>query len=215
MHPEQLKVLYVDEALLVLDKPAGLLSVPGRGEGKQDCLSARAQAQYPDAMVVHRLDMATSGLMVMARGVAAQRTLSLAFASRSVSKRYVAVVDGQLAPPTQPWGVIDLPIGLDWPERPRRIIDHQAGKPSLTRWRVLLNRHTDGATRVELQPVTGRSHQLRVHLLALGHAIVGDRLYGSPRVQAMAERMLLHACALEFDHPKSGKAMNFVSPAPF
>ena len=215
MHPDELKVLYVDEALLVLDKPAGLLSVPGRGEDKQDCLSARAQAQYPDALVVHRLDMATSGLVVMARGVAAQRILSMAFASRSVSKRYIAVVEGQLAPATQAWDVIDLPISMDWPERPRRIINHQTGKPSLTHWRVLSHSPSDATTRVELQPVTGRSHQLRVHLLALGHAIVGDRLYGSPRVQAMAERMLLHACTLELDHPMSAQAMRFVSPAPF
>jgi len=215
MHLEALTVLYADEALLVLDKPAGLLSVPGRGEDKQDCLSARAQARYPDALVVHRLDMATSGLMVMARGAAPQRALSQAFASRSVSKRYVAVVDGQLAPATQTWGVIDLPISVDWPERPRRIIDHQRGKPSLTHWRVLSHSPSDATTRVELQPVTGRSHQLRVHLLALGHAIVGDRLYGSPRVQAMAERMLLHACTLELDHPMSAQAMRFVSAVPF
>lgn len=215
MQFEGLKVLYADEALLVLDKPAGLLSVPGRGEDKQDCLSTRAQAHYPDALVVHRLDMATSGLMVMARGAQTQRTLSLAFASRSVSKRYVAVVDGQLAPAAQSWGVIDLPIGVDWPERPRRIIDHQRGKPSLTRWRALSHNPSDATTRVELQPVTGRSHQLRVHLLALGHAIVGDRLYGSPRVQAMAERMLLHACTLEFDHPVTAQELRFVSSVPF
>ncbi len=215
MHFDELKVLYVDEALLVLDKPAGLLSVPGRGEDKQDCLSARAQARYPDALVVHRLDMATSGLMVMARGAQAQRTLSLAFARRSVSKRYVAVVDGQLAPAMPAWGVIDLPISVDWPERPRRMIDHQRGKPSLTHWRVLADERSDATTRVELQPVTGRSHQLRVHLLALGHAIVGDRLYGCARVQAMAERLLLHACTLELDHPMSAQAMRFVSPAPF
>ncbi|MHB8948494.1 MAG: RluA family pseudouridine synthase [Rhodoferax sp.] len=215
MHFDELKVLYVDEALLVLDKPAGLLSVPGRGEDKQDCLSARAQARYPDALVVHRLDMATSGLMVMARGAPAQRSLSLAFASRSVSKRYVAVVDGQLAPAPQTWGVIDLPISVDWPDRPRRMIDHQRGKPSLTHWRVLASDCSEAMTRVELQPVTGRSHQLRVHLLALGHAIVGDRLYGSARVQAMAERLLLHACTLEFDHPMSAQAMRFVSPVPF
>jgi tRNA pseudouridine32 synthase/23S rRNA pseudouridine746 synthase len=134
MHPDELTVLYADEALLVLDKPAGLLSVPGRGEDKQDCLSARAQAQYPDALVVHRLDMGTSGLMVMARGVAAQRALNLAFASRSVRKRYVAVVDGRLAPSPKTWGVIDLPIIVDWPERPRRIIDHQRVTLGLPRW---------------------------------------------------------------------------------
>lgn len=215
MHPDELTVLYADEALLVLDKPAGLLSVPGRGEGKQDCLSARAQAQYPDALVVHRLDMGTSGLMVMARGAAAQRVLNQAFASRSVSKRYVAVVDGQLAPPSQPWGVIDLPIIVDWPQRPRRIIDYQLGKPSVTHWRVLSHNAFDETTRIELEPLTGRSHQLRVHLLALGHAIVGDALYGSSRVQAMANRLLLHACSLELCHPMSAQHMRFVSTEDF
>lgn len=215
MDPDELTVLYADESLLVLDKPAGLLSVPGRGEDKQDCLSARAQTRYPDALVVHRLDMATSGLMVMARGVVAQRALNQAFASRSVSKRYVAVVDGQLAPPSQSWGLIDLPIIVDWPHRPRRIIDYQLGKPSVTCWRVLSHNASDGTTRIELDPVTGRSHQLRVHLLALGHAIVGDALYGSPRVQAMANRLLLHACSLELSHPGSAQPMRFVSTEDF
>ena len=215
MHPDELTVIYADKSLLVLDKPTGLLSVPGRGEDKQDCLSARAQRLYPDALVVHRLDMATSGLMVMARGVAVQRALSLAFASRSVRKRYVAIVDGQLAPSLQDWGVIDMPIIVDWPERPRRIIDHQRGKPSVTHWRVLAHNTSDETTRVELEPVTGRSHQLRVHLLALGHAIVGDTLYGSPRVQAMADRLLLHACLLELSHPVSGQSMCFDSTEDF
>src|SRR5512147_2738912 len=135
--------LYVDDALLVLDKPSGLLAVPGRGADKQDCLAARAQARYPDALVVHRLDMATSGLMVMARGAAAQRELSRAFAAREVKKRYIAVVAGRLDAPLQGWGApenwgtIDLPIIVDWPNRPRRIVDPVRGKPSLTRWRVL------------------------------------------------------------------------------
>ncbi|NDP37610.1 MAG: RluA family pseudouridine synthase [Rhodoferax sp.] len=215
MHPDELTVIYADDALLVLDKPAGLLSVPGRGEDKQDCLSARAQAQYPDALVVHRLDMGTSGLIVMARGAAAQRVLNQAFASRSVGKRYVAVVDGQLAPPSQSWGVIDLPIMVDWPQRPRRIIDCQLGKPSVTHWRVLSHNASDGTTRIELEPLTGRSHQLRVHLLALGHAIVGDALYGSARVHAMANRLLLHACSLELSHPVTAQPMRFVSTEDF
>lgn len=207
----ELTVLYADESMLVLDKPAGLLSVPGRGEDKQDCLSARAQRLHPDALVVHRLDMATSGLMVMARGAAAQRALSLAFASRTVTKRYIAMVDGHLAPPPETWGVIDLPIMVDWPNRPRRVIDHQIGKPSVTRWRVLSHNEPDETTRVELEPVTGRSHQLRVHLLALGHPILGDALYGSPRVQAMADRLLLHACSIELHHPVTTQPMRFVS----
>jgi len=215
MHPAELTILYADEAILVLDKPAGLLSVPGRGEDKQDCLSARAQRLHPDALIVHRLDMATSGVMVLARGAAAQRSLNDAFASRTVTKRYIAVVAGHLAPPAEGWGVIDLPIIVDWPNRPRRIIDHQLGKPSVTRWRVLSHDADLDTTRVELEPVTGRSHQLRVHLLAVGHGIAGDALYGSPRVQALADRLLLHACSLELPHPVTGQAMRFASSANF
>lgn len=216
MSPADLAVLYADASLLVLDKPAGLLSVPGRGEDKQDCLSARTQRSYPDALVVHRLDMATSGLMVLARGGAAQRTLNDAFARRAVTKRYIAIVDGHLAPPPDDtWGVIDLPIIVDWPNRPRRVIDHLLGKPSVTRWRVLSHDLPGDTTRVELEPVTGRSHQLRVHLLALGHPIVGDALYGSPRVQDRADRLLLHACLLELRHPLTDQAMRFVSTVPF
>jgi len=215
MHPVDLTVLYADDAMLVLDKPAGLLSVPGRGEDKQDCLSARAQRQFPDALIVHRLDMATSGVMVLARSAAAQRSLNLAFASRTVTKRYIAIVDGHLASPPETWGVIDLPIIVDWPNRPRRVIDHQQGKPSVTRWRVLSHNGPLDTTRVELEPVTGRSHQLRVHLLALGHPIVGDALYGSPRVQAMANRLLLHACSVELPHPVTTEPMRFVSTERF
>ena len=211
----KLTVLHADEALLVLDKPAGLLSVPGRGEDKQDCLSARAQRRYPDALIVHRLDMATSGLMILARSSGAQRSLNDAFANRQVSKRYIAVVDGLLAAPADEWGVIDLPIRVDWPNRPRRVIDHEDGKPSSTRWRVLAHNLAEQTTRVELEPITGRSHQLRVHLLALGHAILGDALYANPRVQALSHRLLLHACSLELQHPVTGQTMRFFSPIPF
>lgn len=211
MSPPELTVLYADTALLVLDKPSGLLSVPGRGEDKQDCLSARAQHLYPDALIVHRLDMATSGLMVLARGIDAQRSLNAAFAKRRVNKRYIAVVDGVLPPPPEAWGLIDLPIIVDWPNRPRRMIDHQIGKPSTTRWRVLPQQVSTATTRVELEPITGRSHQLRVHLQALGHPILGDALYGNPRVQALADRLLLHACLLELAHPVTGQTLRFVS----
>jgi tRNA pseudouridine32 synthase / 23S rRNA pseudouridine746 synthase len=220
MHPENLDVIYADDSLLVVNKPAGLLSVPGRGEDKQDCLSARVQLQFSDAQIVHRLDMATSGLMVMARGAAAQRSLNHAFASRDIGKRYEAVVDGYLTAPAGPWGVIDLPIIVDWPNRPMRIVDHALGKPSVTRWRVLAHEDSSLAprsrvTRVELEPITGRSHQLRVHLLAVGHPIAGDLLYGSSNVQALANRLLLHACALELPHPATGEKLHFVSPTPF
>lgn len=210
----ELSVVYADDNLLVLDKPAGLLSVPGKGEDKQDCLSSRAQQHYTDARVVHRLDMATSGLLVMALGAPAQRVLNDAFASRQVQKRYVAVVDGLLASPSFEWREIDLPILLDWPNRPRRIIDAQ-GKPSCTRWRVLQHNPTEATTRLELEPVTGRSHQLRVHLLALQHPILGDALYGTPASMAKAERLLLHAARLELAHPASGQTMVFTSDPPF
>jgi tRNA pseudouridine32 synthase/23S rRNA pseudouridine746 synthase len=208
--------VYRDEQLLVLDKPDGLLSVPGRGADKADCLSARVQAQDPDALVVHRLDMATSGLIVMARGAEMQRRLSRAFAEREVSKRYVAVVAGLLVQPTDgAWDVIDLPIAADWPNRPLRIIDRERGQPSVTRWRVLAQDTATGTTRVELEPVTGRSHQLRVHLKAIGHPILGDALYAPPEVASAAPRLLLHACGLRLAHPLTGTALEFSSPAPF
>lgn len=210
-------VLHVDDALLVLDKPAGLLSVPGRGAGKADCLSARVQVQYPDALVVHRLDMGTSGLIVMARGAEVQRRLSAAFAQRQVAKRYQAVVAGRLetSDPANDWNNIDLPIAADWPNRPLRIIDREHGQPSQTRWRVLLHDLQAGTTRLELEPVTGRSHQLRVHLQALGHPILGDPLYAPAQVAGAAPRLLLHACELRLDHPVTGTALAFCSTAPF
>ena len=218
-----LVLLHADDSLLVLDKPAGLLAVPGRGEDKQDCLSARVQASFPDALIVHRLDQATSGLMLMARGAAMQRTLSRAFESREVHKRYVAVVEGCLPSPggnvdgngDDSWGLIDLPIIVDWPKRPLRIIDAEHGKPSQTRWRVLAFDAAANTTRVELEPVTGRSHQLRVHLQALGHPILGDALYAPAEVQAKAPRLLLHACALRFMHPASGLPLSFESAPEF
>lgn len=213
----EVTVVHRDDQLLVLDKPHGLLSVPGRGADKADCLSARVQAHDPDALVVHRLDMATSGLMLMARGADMQRRLSRAFAERNVSKRYVAVVAGLLeARGTEDgWGVIDLPIAADWPNRPLRIIDSERGQASVTRWRVLAHDGAAGTTRLELEPVTGRSHQLRVHLRAIGHAILGDALYASPAIASAAPRLLLHACSLRLAHPRSGAAMEFSSPAPF
>jgi len=207
--------LFVDDTLLVVDKPSGLLAVPGRGADKQDCLSARVQARYPGALIVHRLDMATSGLMVMARSPAAQRRLSKAFAAREVKKHYIAVVAGRMEAPSQDWGIIDLPIIVDWPNRPLRIVDPIHGKPSRTRWRVLGSDETGANTRVELEPLTGRSHQLRVHLRELGHPILGDTLYAPPDVQALAGRLLLHAWSLRIAHPQTGEEWVFESPAPF
>lgn len=208
---DELRVLYRDEHLLVVDKPAGLLAVPGRGALKQDCLATRLQFVWPDARVVHRLDQATSGLMVFARDPEAQRRLSLAFERRAVFKRYVAVVAGRVEPPQ---GCIELPLGADWPNRPRQQVDHQDGKPSRTCWQVLAHDAAAGTTRLVLTPETGRTHQLRVHLQAIGHPIVGDALYGPPAPMPAA-RLLLHASELGFAHPVSGMPLHFESPAPF
>lgn len=205
-------LLHVDDALIVADKPAGMLSVPGRGPDKADCLAARVQAVYADAMSVHRLDMSTSGLIMMGRGAAIQRTLFMAFAQRQVHKTYVAVVDGLLADDE---GEIDLPLIADWPNRPRQMVSQTLGKPSLTRWRVLQRDAQLGRTRLALYPLTGRSHQLRVHLSAIGHAIVGDELYASPHVASASPRLLLHASALRLMHPADGLAVAFDSAAPF
>lgn len=207
-----LDLLHVDAALVVVRKPAGLLSVPGRGPERADCVSARVQQRLPDALVVHRLDMATSGLLLMARGALAQRLLSVAFAERRVAKRYTAVVAGQLE---ADHGEVHLPLVCDWPNRPRQMVDHTRGKPALTRWRVLARQPEADTTRIELEPVTGRSHQLRVHLQSIGHPIVGDELYAPAPWQHAAPRLLLHACHLAFAHPLSGAALAFDDPAAF
>ncbi len=199
----------------MLDKPSGLLAVPGRGADKQDCASARAQALYPDALIVHRLDMATSGLMLMARGVTAQRIVSAAFEQRRVHKRYTAVVAGHLPEHYSTWQTVDLPIAVDWPNRPLRRIDTQSGKPSTTRVRAVAWDARLDTTRVELEPITGRSHQLRVHLKALGHPIVGDALYAPPDIVAMSARLLLHATALTLAHPEHGALVAFQSAPAF
>jgi tRNA pseudouridine32 synthase/23S rRNA pseudouridine746 synthase len=208
-------LLYADAALLVLDKPAGLLCVPGRGPDKQDCLSRRVQQHFSDALVVHRLDMATSGLLLMARGTSHQRTLNDAFAARTVHKTYTAIVDGLLIAPQDTWQEISLPIAVDWPNRPVRIIDQLQGKPSVTLWQVLSHDDVAQTTRLALEPVTGRSHQLRVHLQAIGHPILGDALYAPPKVQALSPRLLLHASQLRLAHPVTAEPLNFHSPAPF
>ncbi len=189
-------------------KPAGLLAVPGRGEEKQDCFSARLQKLFPDVLIVHRLDMATSGLMLFARGVEMQRKLSSAFHDRKVKKRYVALVKGELAPTH---GEITAPLACDWPNRPKQKVDYAAGKHSLTRYRVLTYDAGSNETRVELEPVTGRTHQLRVHMAAIGHPILGDCLYGG----VAAPRLMLHAELLRLEHPKLGTILTLTSAAPF
>ena len=204
--------LHVDTACIVVDKPAGLLAVPGRGEHLQDCMATRVQAQFSDARVVHRLDMSTSGLMLFARGADVQRTLSRAFAQREVDKRYVAVVHGRMEPTE---GEIDLPLRADWPNRPLQRVDVADGKPSLTRYRVLADDAGANTTRVMLQPVTGRTHQLRVHLLAIGHPILGDALYAPVAVQALAGRLMLHAASISFPHPLTGAMLRLECDIPF
>ena len=232
-----LNPVYEDDHLLVLNKPSGLLCVPGRGPDKQDCLSRRAQQQWPDALVVHRLDQATSGLVVMARSLAVQRALSALFADRQVDKRYMAVVAGRPQPATtpahidtcpqdgHPWSLIDLPLIVDWERRPLRRVDHAIGKPSQTWWRAVTETETAalpalpataaGCSRLWLAPVTGRSHQLRLHLQAMGHPILGDALYAPPDVQALAPRLLLQARELRFAHPVTQQPLDCRLPADF
>ena len=212
--------LHEDEHLLVLNKPSGLLSVPGRGPDKQDCLASRVQAIYPEALVVHRLDQDTSGLLVMARGIEAQRRMSRLFETRQVDKRYVAVVAGQPERTQQAvpanadgWRTIDGPILLDWERRPLHIV-HPDGKPARSRWRALQSSHSDSfsASLIELEPVTGRTHQLRVHLQSIGHPMLGDSLYAPPDIKALSPRLLLHAQELAFVHPFTDQALAFKAP---
>nr|WP_310236010.1 RluA family pseudouridine synthase [Luteimonas terrae] len=210
-----MRVLHEDAHLLAFDKPSGLLSVPGRGADKQDCIATRALAQWPDARVVHRLDQPTSGVIVLGRGPRMQRALGDAFAERRVDKRYVAIVDGW---PDTDDGVIDLPLQADWPNRPRQKVDLNSGKFALTHWQVLSRTQTaDGTpcTRLALIPETGRTHQLRVHLQAIGHPILGDALYAPSEVQARAPRLLLHAELLTFEHPATSARLQIECPVPF
>jgi tRNA pseudouridine32 synthase/23S rRNA pseudouridine746 synthase len=206
-------LLHADAHLVAVDKPAGMLSVPGRGADKADCAARRVQAAFPDALIVHRLDMGTSGVLVFGRGADAQRRLSMAFADRGVDKRYLAIVAGW---PVEDAGRIELPLIGDWPNRPRQMVDLARGKPSTTLWRLLARQAAAIRTaRLELTPLTGRSHQLRVHLQAIGHPIVGDELYASPDVQALAARLLLHAERLTLPHPANGQPLLLQSPCPF
>lgn len=207
-----LAIIYQDDALLVVEKPSGLLSVPGRGEAKQDSLARRVQARFPDAMIVHRLDMCTSGVMVLARGAETHRALNRLFQQREIGKRYIAIVHGRLDPQS---GTIRLPLITDWPNRPKQKVDHDIGKPSITHYRLLDYCPDSDSSQVELIPETGRSHQLRVHMLALGHVILGDNLYADSACREKSPRLLLHACELSLRHPVTGEPMRFQSPTPF
>lgn len=204
-----LDVLHDDAQLLVLNKPAGLLSVPGKGEHLADCLLSRLQAAFPDALLVHRLDRDTSGVMVFALTPHAQRHLGLQFEKRQTRKTYAARLYGELEPKT---GTVDLPLIVDWENRPRQKVCHATGRQAQTDWRVL--RHENGTTRVRLMPRTGRSHQLRVHMLALGHPILGDPLYATGTA-ADHSRMYLHSEELRLKHPDGGASMKFRAPAEF
>jgi tRNA pseudouridine32 synthase / 23S rRNA pseudouridine746 synthase len=209
-------LIYEDNALLLFNKPSGLLSVPGKGPDKADCLRTRVQQVYPEALTVHRLDMSTSGILLMARSAELHRKLSIAFANREVEKRYIAVVEGKVAEHSaEIWQLIDKPIATDWINRPLQKIDAQEGKPSQTRYKLLSYDATADTTRLELAPITGRTHQLRVHLQSIGHSILGDHLYASPEMMAKSVRLMLHASELRLAHPVSENSLTFQCACPF
>jgi tRNA pseudouridine32 synthase/23S rRNA pseudouridine746 synthase len=199
--------LFIDDVLLVINKPSGLLSVPGKGEDKKDCMLLRIQEEFPNALLVHRLDMDTSGIMVFARSLEAQSNLSMQFEERLIKKRYVALLEGKLG---MDQGEVQLPIRKDMTQSlpPRHIVDHQQGKSAYTKWSVI--EFENNRTRVHLYPLTGRSHQLRVHMSEMGHPIVGDPIYGE-----VDERLMLHSECIVFKHPVDGRMIELESPAPF
>ncbi len=204
-----LDILHDDHEILVVQKPSGLLSVPGRGEHLADCLLSRVQAVFPQALLVHRLDRDTSGVMIFAQTPHAQRHLGLQFEKRKTKKTYVARVWGQ---PAEDEGIVNLPLIVDWPNRPRQMVDHENGREAITHWKVL--RREGNEARVRLTPETGRSHQLRVHMLELGHPILGDPFYATGEARK-AERLMLHAESLRLRHPDGGKGVTFNVAAPF
>ncbi|MCA7013503.1 bifunctional tRNA pseudouridine(32) synthase/23S rRNA pseudouridine(746) synthase RluA [Dickeya dadantii] len=206
-----LHILYQDQHIMVVNKPSGLLSVPGRAEEHKDSIMTRIQADFPAAESVHRLDMATSGVMVVALTKAAERELKRQFREREPKKSYLARVWGHLE---QDDGLVDLPLICDWPNRPKQKVCFEQGKPAQTDYAVL-SRDSDGTTRVKLMPITGRSHQLRVHMLALGHPILGDGFYAHSQAKAMAPRLLLHAQELAIVHPAFNTPMHFRCEADF
>ena len=203
-------VLHADDHLVVFDKPSGLLSVPGIGPEKADCLVSRANTVFPGIRIVHRLDRDTSGIIVLARDAQTHRHLSIQFQERQTHKVYEALVLGS---PVENEGLIDAAIRKDLDNPPRQCIDPLQGRPSQTHWQVM-DRHNDSA-RVELRPRTGRSHQLRLHLLHIGHPILGDDLYAPPEGLAKADRLCLHATSLTFTHPAHQETMTCTSAAPF
>lgn len=205
-----LDILHRDSAILVVNKPAGLLSVPGKDPGKEDCLIARLQKAFPETLLVHRLDCDTSGVMVFAMNRAAQGNLGQQFEKRQTKKIYVARLAGHLEPAE---GRVELPLCVDWPNRPRQHVNYEHGKAAITDYRVI--RHDGKTTRVRLMPQTGRSHQLRVHMMELGHPILGDLIYAEGPARLDYPRMMLHAESLRIRHPETGKSQTFSAPVPF
>jgi len=206
----ELTILHQDDALIFVDKPADLLSVPGKGDALKDCVVSRLQAKHPEALLVHRLDVATSGVMVFARTPEAQRHLGLQFEKRYTQKTYAAIVAGHVRSDS---GYINLPICADWPNRPRQMVSFDHGKPSTTHW--VKTDYKQDHTRMSLHPITGRSHQLRVHMWALGHAILGDRIYALDDVFSAAPRLCLHAESLSLRHPNGGETITITAPCSF
>lgn len=203
-------ILYCDEDILILDKPAGLLTVPGRKEEHQDSLEFRVREKHPEARIVHRLDMETSGLLLMARNKESHRNLGLQFEKRKIEKIYIASVWGEMR---EDDGCVELPLICDWPNRPLQMVDYENGRAAKTKWRVLEKNNQD--SRVELMPVTGRTHQLRVHMAEIGNPILGDDFYAHRHAFEASSRLLLHAQTLTFLHPKTSKKMTIKSECPF
>lgn len=207
-----LPILYEDEYFLAINKPSGLLSVPGRGPDNQDCAIARVQTLLPNTRIIHRLDMATSGILLIAKDVESLRAFSRLFEQRKIQKRYIAIVHGL---PAEDSGEIDFPLICDWPNRPKQKVCYQQGKHAKTHYQVLAHSTEQNSSRVALTPITGRSHQLRVHLLEIGHPILGDEFYGTEATRNAANRLLLHAEKLQFDHPITGNTVTIESPEEF
>ena len=206
---EPLDIVHIDHELLAVNKPSGLLSVPGRGPLLADCLIARIQADYPNALLVHRLDRDTSGVIVFALSAHSQRHLGLQFEKRQSQKTYIARVLGQVE---NDKGIIDLPIIVDWPNRPKQKICHDTGRSAVTNWQVI--KRDVEETRLKLRPQTGRSHQLRIHMMAVGHPILGDPFYGTPESQTVS-RLMIHSHRLRVRHPDGGEPIEFRAKIPF
>ncbi|MGH1352901.1 MAG: pseudouridine synthase [Methyloligellaceae bacterium] len=207
-----ISILYEDEDMLVLDKPAGLLTVAGKLKEHSDCLESRALEHRPDARVVHRLDMDTSGVIILALNKPALARLSMQFEKRQTTKLYIAEIFGF---PEKNKGTVDLPLICDWPNRPKQMVDHERGKKAVTDWEVLDRNKNKNCTRVKLMPITGRSHQLRLHMVTLGHPVLGDNIYAHDEAFMASPRLMLHAQYLAIRHPVSNKKLEFESLAPF